>query len=227
MNHYVIGIIDEDHADVDSIIRTIIFNKPPEIEESQIQFTPFSTNALDTSFNEAIGNYLLKIEEKQITALIIDYKIINNASCIKGTDVLKKVEDEVAKFPLIILSNVPDDCYDEFVDADKVYSKHLFFKIEEQYSKEKTKNIFRNMDHYLEIRSKLEVQHSQSMEKMMREGTTPEVINEIVETEKLLANYTPQHQTSSETLLDISDLQSAVELLREVDTLLDGGNNEN
>ena len=46
-----------------------------------------------------------------------------------------------------MLSNVPNECYEkEFIDADKVYSKKEFFKLEQDYSIEKVRNIFRNID---------------------------------------------------------------------------------
>ena len=226
MTKYIIGIIDEDKADVDNIIRTIMLNKPEDIEEAQIQFTPFQTDILSNAFDESIQRFLSEIEEMKITGLIIDYKIMENSVCIKGTEILNRLEDVVAKFPLIILSNLPNDCYHELVDADKVYSKQLFFKIEEQYSHEKTLNIFRNMDHYLEMRSKLKLQYLQSIERMKHEGTTAQVIAAIVETEKKLADYLPQHQTESEKMLDIADLKNAIQLLREADELL-GGTSEN
>ena len=96
------------------------------------------------------------IVNDKIQVLIVDYKIIVSTALVEGTEIFRRISETVPKFPIIILNNVPEDCYKkEFVDADKVYSKGRFFKLEENYSKEKTLNIFRNMDNYTAQRAKL------------------------------------------------------------------------
>lgn len=42
-----------------------------------------------------------------------------------------------------------DSIKPEFVDADKVYKKRDFFKLEEEYSKEKVTHIFDSMKKYV------------------------------------------------------------------------------
>lgn len=53
-----------------------------------------------------------------------------------------------------------------------------------------------------------------------------QTLKDIIETEKLLDNFFPQHQSTVEKELNVSDLKNAVELLREANDLL-GGQNEN
>ena len=51
----------------------------------------------------------------------------------------KRIKEEVPKFPIIILTEVVEESTEpDFIDADKVYKKKDFYKIESEYSKEKS-----------------------------------------------------------------------------------------
>ncbi len=228
MNKYKIGIIDEDTEDVQDIERTIIINKPENIQEEQVQFYEYpisfeATELLDSVIHSAVDDII----NDNIQLLIIDYKIIVNTSTVEGTDILRSINDKIPKFPVIILSNVPDDCYTkEFVDADKVYSKRSFFKIEEEYSKEKTLNLFRNMEHYSAQRAKLVTKLNHFLLNLEDDGYTEQTLKNIIEIEKKLDEFCPQQQSIIEKTLDLSELQTAVNLLKEANELI-GGYNEN
>ena len=144
MKKYTIGIIDEDLKDVDAIKRTIWFNKPDQVDEKEIEFVDYNVFVeSDDIIDEMVEKALCAIVEDAIRLLIVDYKIIVSSSLIEGSEIFRRLEEVVPKFPIVILSNVPDTCYGiKFVDADKVYAKGQFFKIEEGYSKEKTSNLF-------------------------------------------------------------------------------------
>ncbi len=227
MNKYVIGIIDEDNEDIDYIKRTIFINKPENVGDAQVDFVEYTLDATSDSLTDIIVNSAIEdIVDANIQALIVDYKIIVSSTLLEGTEIFKRITDIVSKFPIIILSNVPSDCYSkEFVDADKVYSKTNFFKVEEDYSKEKTLNIFRNMDNYVSQRAKLSTKLTDQLSNLTNGEYSEENLKAIVETETLLDAFFPQNQSSVEKALDVSDLKGAVDLLEQVKGLL-GGENE-
>lgn len=224
MNKYVIGIVDESQHDIEYIERTIIINKPEKIHDTDISFEEYKLeyDVKDLS-NKIVASIINDIINDRIHAVIVDYKIIVSSTFVEGTEIFKKISETVPKFPLIILSNVTKDCYEkEFVDADKIYSKREFFKIQESYSQEKTLNIFRNMDNYIAQRTKLSVKLQEYLMKLENNGYSEEVLKSIVETETLLDAFCPQEQTMVEKSLDISDLKSAVDLLEKAKGLIGG-----
>ncbi len=226
MNSYKIGLIDEDSSDLDFIKRTILVNKPKSITEEQIVFweAPLPTNSCDSL--EAIINDLVKaITDEEIQILIVDYKIVVSTKTFEGTDIFKALSERLSKFPLIMLSNLSEDCYSkEFVDADKVYSKREFFKIESDYSKEKVANIFRNMDKYSYQRAKLTTQLAEQLGNLEADGYSSDSLRAIVEIEKALGDFTPQDQNTVEKALDMEELKEAVDILKHAQGLIGDGN---
>ena len=227
MDKYYIGIIDEDHGEVLDIERTILINKPEKIEEQQIEFVeypfPKQTATLSAKMSEAVINDIIT---GMIHVLIVDYRIIIESTLIEGTEIFHRISSSVPKFPTIILTNVPDDCYKPFVDADKVYAKRAFFKIEGNYSKEKTLNIFRNIENYKNQRALLTATLTEQLLKLENEGYTPEVYQHIISLEKSLDDYLPQEQSTVEKDMDISELRDAVDLLKEANRLLGDGDED-
>ncbi|MDE6261134.1 MAG: hypothetical protein K2M42_09800 [Oscillospiraceae bacterium] len=228
MDNYCIGIIDEDQGEVLDIKRTIHANKPAHIAEELIQFVDYPLPTRVTTLSDEVSKAVIRdIVGGSIHALIVDYRIIVESTCIEGTEIFKQISSLVSKFPTIILTNVPDACYDKpFVDADKVYGKHDFFKIEESYSQEKTLNIFRNIDNYKKQRALLSVSLAEQLLKLESQGYVPETYQKIIELENALDDYLPQEQTIVEKELNLSDLKGAVELIAEANQLL-GDRDEN
>lgn len=228
MHEYRIGIIDEDVADIEYIERTILVNKPENINEEQISFWryPLPSEA-NIVYDSVVKSVISKIISNEIQALIVDYKIIISTTALEGTEIFKKLTETVPKFPLVMLSNMPDDCYGkEFVDADKIYSKRNFFKISEEYSVEKVSNIFRNIDNYASQRAKLSTKLLEQLQVLGDKGYSQETLQAIIETENLLDDFCPQEQSSVEKSLDLSNLKSAVDLLERAKKMV-GGNDEN
>lgn len=228
MYDYKIGIIDEDIADIEFIERTILINKPEHINDDQVDFWRYSLPNEETDVYDSVVKLVLsKIINDEIQALIVDYKIIISATTLEGTEIFKKLSEIVPKFPLVMLSNMPEDCYGkEFVDADKIYSKRNFFKIEEDYSIEKVLNIFRNIDNYMSQRAKLSTQLFEQLQQLGKNGYSQETLQAIIETENLLDDFCPQEQSSIEKSLDLTNLKSAVELLEKAQGMI-GENDEN
>ena len=228
MDNYKIGIIDEDEADVQSIERTILENVPDSIKEEQVSFwhSDLLSNTARLS-DEIFSQVIEKIENNDIQILIVDYKIIVNSTLIEGTDIFRRVEELVPKFPLILLSNLPKDCYSkDFVDADKVYTKREFFKLEENYAKEKTEIMFRNMRNYVARRDNLSAKLSVCLTNLEKNGYCEQTLKDIIETENMLDCFCPQQQSIVEKQLDIDELKSAVDLITKAKKLL-GGDDEN
>lgn len=225
MYKYKIGIVDEDPCDMDFIERTILENKPDNVQEEQIDFwrCPFPTES-ENVYDSVVKLIIEKITKEEIQALIVDYKIIISAKSLEGAQIFKRLVEIVPKFPLVMLSNVPNECYEkEFIDADKVYSKKEFFKLEEDYSIEKVRNIFRNIDKYDSLRSKLSTQLAAQLNRLESDEYSPEVLQSVIETEKLLDDFVPQQQTTVEKTLKVADLKTVVELLEEANKLIGGG----
>ena len=224
MYDYKIGIIDEDVADIEYIERTILINKPESITDEQVGFWryPLPTET-ENVYDSVVKNVVSKIMSGEIHALIVDYQIIISATFLEGTEIFNKLSKIVPKFPLIMLSNMPDDCYNkEFVDADKVYSKRSFFKIKDSYSIEKVTNIFRNMDNYISQRPKLSARLTEQLARLEKDGYSSETLQAIIETESLLDSFCPQEQSTIEKSLDLTDLRSAVDLLEKAKDLIGG-----
>lgn len=225
MYKYKIGIIDEDPCDMDFIERTVLENKPDNVSEEQIDFwrCPFPTES-ENVYDSIVKLIIEKITKEEIQALIVDYKIIISAKSLEGALIFKRLVEIVPKFPLVMLSNVPNECYEkEFIDADKVYSKKEFFKLEEDYSIEKVRNIFRNIDKYDSQRSKLSTQLAAQLNRLESNEYAPEILQSVIETEKLLDDFVPQQETTVEKTLKVADLKNVVELLEEANKLIGGG----
>jgi len=225
MYKYKIGIVDEDPCDMDFIERTVLENKPENVNEEQIDFwrCPFPSES-ENVYDSIVKLIIEKITKEEIQALIVDYKIIISAKSLEGALIFKRLVEIVPKFPLVMLSNVPNECYEkEFIDADKVYSKKEFFKLEEDYSIEKVRNIFRNIDKYDSQRSKLSTQLAAQLNRLESNEYSPEILQSVIETEKLLDDFVPQQETTVEKTLKVADLKNVVELLEEANKLIGGG----
>lgn len=227
MNKYYIGIIDEDQDEILDIKRTIYINKPDTIADELIQFVdyplPQSVESLSKKMSDVVINDIIG---GMIHALIVDYRIIVESTCIDGTEIFQRISSLVPKFPTIILTNVPNDCYKPYVDADKVYAKRTLLKIDEDYSREKVLNIFRNIENYRCRRASLTAKLTEQLFVLESEGYSPERYQSIIEVEKILSDYLPQDQTLIEKEMDLSELKDAVDLLKEASRLL-GEKNEN
>jgi len=227
MNKYYIGIIDEDQDEILDIKRTILVNKPDTIAEDLIQFVDYPLPSTVATLSKEMSDAVIDdIVGGMIHALIVDYRIIVESTCIEGTEIFQRISSLVPKFPAIILTNMSDDCYKPFVDADKVYAKRTFFKIEEDYLREKTLNIFRNIENYRSQRALLTATLTEQLLKLEEEGYSPERYLHVIELEKTLSDYLPQGQTIVEKDMNLSELKDAVDLLKEANRLL-GEKDEN
>jgi len=219
---YVIGLVDEEPDQLSAIRRTIKTHIHNQDIDVSFKVYPLEGGA-DTLSENVANDVLHDIVSGAINSLVIDYKIMIQSAMVEGTDIYKRILEKVPKFPVIILTNVPDDCYKKsFVDADKVYSKRAFFKLEGDYSKDKTKSILINMQQYHKRRTELATKQTEQLEKIRDDGFSLEVYQELLHVEKKLGELYPQDQTQVDIALDLNDLKEAVDLLDRADKLRGG-----
>ena len=122
---YTIGLIDDEENQLKTIRRTIKTNAGND-EKYDFKTYLISDNATD--FVEKVFEDVINdIREMKLSSLIVDYKLIVKTSKIKGTDIFKKIKDEVPKFPVIILTEVVEESTEpDFVDADK-FGEHFLY----------------------------------------------------------------------------------------------------
>ena len=217
---YIIGLIDEESIELGNIRRTI------KTHMDNIGFTIsfkeyLLSGGADTLTSNVTEAVIEDIVSNSINSLIIDYKLMIESAKVEGTDIFRMVLDRVPRFPVVILTDVPDDCYEkEFVDADKVYWKRHFFKIEGDYSKDKTRNLFLNMERYIRQRSELTLKLQELLRKFETVGFSQDLYQEIISIENDLDNLFPQGQTRIEKALKTDDLKQAVALLQEAEKMI-------
>lgn len=222
MAKYKIGLIDDDKDELGDIRRTIKENKPNNVELSDIELMEYSlgegSNCLTYTINEIIEDII----NFKINSLIVDYNIIVKSKKIEGTEIYKKVMDVAPNFPMIILTNLVDASVAyNFVDPDKVYNKKEFFVLENEYSKKKVLNMFRNMERYIENRNALEQKRIELKEKLEKDGTNQEIIDDIIKTESELDKLYPTDQTEIEKIFDKEGIREILEILEKANKLME------
>lgn len=222
---YTIGLVDEEDAqlrNIRSTIKTNIADLSLSIRFKEYKLAG-DKNVLTTLVTREVID---DITSECIDSLIIDYKIMINTAVVEGTDIYKQVHKLVPKFPLVMLTDVPSNCYEkDFVDADKIYLKKDFFRVEGDYSKEKVKNIIKNMERYAKSRAALSNKLEQQLNLLTHGDDSLNTYLEIASTERQLDDYCPLGQTQLEKKLDIASLKEAVNLLNEAEEML-GAENE-
>lgn len=155
MEKYMIGIIDDEETAISKIRGVIKENKPKDVE---VDFKIYLLEDEEgVSITELSKHILNDIKYGEIITLIIDQKIMGNTGEIEGTEIFKNIKEKVDKFPMIMLTNVAEECIENiFVDPDKVYKKSDFFAIDEEKSKEQVNKIFINAKKYIQNRKQIE-----------------------------------------------------------------------
>ncbi len=215
---FVIGLIDDEEPEQRKIRRTI-----KTIANNGVEFD-FKTYAIPadkkTAIDELTAEVLSDISDKKITALIVDYKLMFEAFKVEGTEILKKINDAVYQFPVIVLTErVEDSVKAEYVDADKVYAKRKFFKLEDEYSIQKVSNIFDSMRKYVQQRDRLLL----SLEELKRKLSNGDrsVIPSILIKEGQLRKFIPMDITMWDMAYDLNEMHQVVELLEEANKLME------
>ena len=220
MYKYIVGIIDDEQNAISKIRGIIKENKPEDIE---VEFkTYFLENEKGISIKKLSKKILEDIKNNKINTLIIDQKIIINAGEVEGIEIFKSIKDEVDKFPVIMLTNVADECMqDDFVDPDKVYKKSDFFAIDEEKSKELVRKIFINAKKYNDNRTQIEAKIRVLQNEISEHGNNAEIVNEIIDNEEKLSDLKPTDYTQIEKIVNPQKIKDVLDLLNEVNNLLE------
>lgn len=217
---YKIGIIDDEESAIRNIRRTIKIHKP---EDCDVDFKIYLlSNFKDTIIPELSKQILNDIKENEICTLIIDEKIIANMIQIQGTDIFQNIKKEVDKFPMIMLTNVVEECMNNSnIDPDKVYKKSEFFKIEGEYSKEQVIKIFLNAKKYVESRRKIENNIDSLEGKIVEQGNNQEIVSEIIDNQEKLKELKPTDYSQIEKVINPERLKEIIQLIKEANDLLE------
>ena len=219
---FTVGLIDEEDKDLRAIRMTIKENTPSGKEEPD--FISYDLSGSSETIQENLSAQVISdIVNEAICGLIVDYKILlPSTALIEGSEIFDFIHKHVPEFPVVILTNLPEACFEkDFIDADKVYEKTYFFRLEEDYSKQKTFSLFRNMKRYVDARNGLELKHSALLNEIRKTGLNADLIGSLMQTETALSNYKPLETTQIERAYDPSKIEEVIRLLREADSLLE------
>lgn len=216
---YTIGLIDDENNELKTIRRTIKIHA-----DSQGITYGFKTYEIPQRTSDIVSDLfeevIKDIEKSVISILIIDYKILDSTQKrIKGTDILKLIKERVVQFPVVILTQVvSESTIPNFVDADKVYEKRRFFDLDDDYSKEKVKNIFDNMIKYVEQKDCMTIQLRELQSKLSTGDRS--VIKDILETERKLDGFVPTDQTSFDIVFSEERMRQFTHLYEKIEKIL-------
>lgn len=222
MNKYVIGIVDDEESAIRKIKVTIKENSPENVDISFKEYLLDEQNNIEI---EKLTNQVLEdIQNNEIVTLIIDEKIIRNATEVEGSKLFNEIKQKVEKFPMVILTNWAEDVEMTFlIDPDKIYKKIDFFSFESEKSKQQVKNIFINAKVYKENREQLERKIQNLEEKIIKQGTTEqsEAISEISEHKEKLRQLTPTDYTQIEKYMKPDEIKKVLDILKKANDLLE------
>lgn len=213
---YRIGIIDDAKSERADIQVSVLDNVGWDAE---IEFKEYE---LEARTREDIMTEIRRdVEEGNIHALIVDFKLDTTADVIKGWEIIEFMHEETPEFPVVIMTNAPDESKEsQYTDADKVYAKKVFLKPELDATKELVKNIMLNMEKYVSHRKELETRLEVELKKLDRDGANEDILEEVIKIENELSRYKQIYQTRVDKALDMSDLKDAFEELEKYEKLL-------
>ena len=213
---YRIGIIDDAKSERADIQVSVLDNVGWDAE---VEFKEYE---LEARTREDIMTEIRRdVEEGNIHALIVDFKLDTTADVIKGWEIIEFMHEETPEFPVVIMTNAPDESKEsQYTDADKVYAKKVFLKPELDATKELVKNIMLNMEKYVSHRKELETRLEVELKKLDRDGANEDILEEVIKIENELSRYKQIYQTRVDKALDMSDLKDAFEELEKYEKLL-------
>ena len=212
---YRIGIIDDVKSERDDIQVSVLDNAG---WDSQIQFKEYE---LEARAREDILDEIRKdIEEDHIQALIVDYKLDTTKDVIKGWEIIEFMHEETPEFPVIIMTNAPDESKEsQHTDADKVYAKKVFLRPELDATKELVHNIMLNMQKYITRRRKLEEKLRAGLKRLDQNGADEEALEIVIQVENELSRYKQMYQTTVDTVWNMGEIKDALKELKKYGSL--------
>lgn len=213
---YRIGIIDDAKSERADIQVSILDNAGWDAE---IEFKEYELES--RTREEIVAEIRRDVEEGNIHALIVDFKLDTTADVIKGWEIIEFMHEETPEFPVIIMTNAPDESKEsQYTDADKVYAKKVFLKPELDITKELVRNIMLNMEKYASRRKELEARLEIELKKLDENGASDDTLEEVIKIENELSRYKQIYQTRVDKAMDMSELKDAFEELGKYEKLL-------
>lgn len=218
MSEYIIGIIDDEPFNVKTI-RGVIKAHTKE----NVTFKSYLIDNLnEVSISKIYKEVLKDIENNDISTLIIDEKIISNSNEIRGSEIFEKIKQKVDKFPMIILTNYPNECMkDNIIDPDKIYKKIDFLNIESDISKELVNKIFLNALKYREQRGLIEQKIKELEEDIKNNGYQSKTVNNIIKNEEILQDLKPTDYRQIEKLMKPEEIKEILDLIKEANNSME------
>lgn len=213
---YRIGIIDDAKSERADIQVSVLDNVGWDAE---IEFKEYELEA--RTREDIVTEIRRDVEEGNIHALIVDFKLDTTADVIKGWEIIEFMHEETPEFPVVIMTNAPDESKEsQYTDADKVYAKKVFLKPELDATKELVKNIMLNMEKYVSHRKELETRLEIELKNLDKDGANEDILEEVIKIENELSRYKQIYQTRVDKALNMSDLKDAFEELEKYEKLL-------
>lgn len=213
---YRIGIIDDVKSERDDIQVSILdnVNVGTKIEFKEYALEHKTKYSLFNEIREDVSNEVIQ-------ALIVDFRLDTTEDVIKGWEIIEFTHNEFPEFPVVIMTNAPDESKESnHTDADKVYAKKVFLNPQSVETKELVKNILLNINRYNKKRKELESQLSVELQKLENNGENVEILENIINIEKELTKYKQIYQTTIDTELEMDDLKEAFALLDKYQNML-------
>ena len=213
---YRIGIIDDVKSERDDIQVSILDNVNSGTEIC------FKEYALEHKTKDALFNEIREdVAAENIQTLIVDFRLDTTEDIIKGWEIIDFTHTEFPEFPVVIMTNVPDESKESnYTDADKVYAKKVFLNPQSEETKELVRNIILNMNRYDKNRKDLEARLTIELQKLEKDGENVEVLENVINIENELTKYKQMYQTTIDTKLDMDDLKEAFALLDKYENML-------
>ncbi len=213
---YRIGIIDDVKSERDDIQVSILDNVNAGMD------VEFKEYILEHKAKELLFNEIREdVSEEEIQALIVDFRLDTTEDIIKGWEIIEFTHAEFPEFPVVIMTNAPDESKESnHTDADKVYAKKVFLNPQAEETKELVRNIFLNINRYDMKRKELEAQLAIELQKLENDGENVEILEAVINLEKELAKYKQIYQTTIDTKLELDDLKEAFTLLDKYEKML-------
>ncbi len=212
---YRIGIIDDVKSERDDIQVSILDNRLGR----DIDFKEY---ILEHKSKDVLLNEIREdVSDENIQALIVDFRLDTTEDVIKGWEIIEFTHTEFPEFPVVIMTNAPDESKESsHTDADKVYAKKIFLNPETEDTKELVRNIILNMERYVNARKDLEAKLFVQLQKLGKDAEDIGILESVIEIEKELTKYKQMYQTTIDKSLKMDDLKDAFEMLDKYEKLL-------
>lgn len=211
-----IGIIDDkegERADIQVAILENVENKGClDFKEYEVEYR---------EKEELFQEIMKDISAEVIHTLIVDYRLDTTRAVIKGWEIVDYLHKEVPEFPVIIMTNVPDESKESpCIDADKVYPKIIFLNTRHESTPGMVDNIMRNIQRYISRRKNLEGHLTLELKKMDQDSTNEEIIGNVMQLERELGKYRETDQTILDQTFDMGELREVLQELRDIENML-------